>query len=85
MSVHSSGGARWKTLRVEVLERDSYVCQHCGGIATEADHITPKSKGGLDQLDNLIASCKPCNARRGAKDLLRRTWFNTRHLPEGVW
>ncbi|MGW9346032.1 HNH endonuclease [Streptomyces albidoflavus] len=40
----------------------------------------PKSKGGRDVLENLLASCGPCNSKRGDRDLIRTTWFNTRWL-----
>lgn len=85
MSVHSSRGAKWVSLRQSVLERDNHTCMHCGALATEADHVIPKAKGGEDRMDNLVASCKSCNARRGAKSLIRQTWFNPRHLPDGLW
>jgi phage terminase large subunit-like protein len=34
--------------------------------ATEADHLIEHDRGGADTSDNLVPSCKPCNARRGA-------------------
>lgn len=80
MSKHSARGSHWEAVRLAVLERDNYICQHCGKEATEADHIIPKSKGGRDHMDNLIASCKPCNARRGDALLLRSSGFNPRWL-----
>jgi 5-methylcytosine-specific restriction protein A len=30
-------------------------------IATEVDHIVPKSQGGTDDDDNLQAICSPCH------------------------
>jgi 5-methylcytosine-specific restriction endonuclease McrA len=42
-------------------------CHWCGGIATEADHLIEHDAGGNDSIDNLVPSCKPCNARRGQK------------------
>ena len=63
----------WRRLRAAVLARDRYRCQiegpRCLGKATTADHIVPKSQGGLDRPDNLRAACVPCNAERGAKPL----------------
>lgn len=29
------------------------------------DHIIPESKGGTDELDNLIAACMNCNMKKG--------------------
>jgi|GEM_PF-6483365 len=76
MSAHSSRGPKWEALRKACLERDSHICTHCGGHATEADHVIPKSMGGRDDLSNLIASCKPCNASRGNKMLVRSAWWH---------
>lgn len=41
------------------------VCQYCEKDgATHVDHIVPKSKGGGDNLDNLILACERCNERK---------------------
>ena len=56
--------ARWKKLRLQVLNRDGWTCTYCGGQATEADHVWPKARGGEDSLDNLVSACKPCNVRK---------------------
>jgi 5-methylcytosine-specific restriction endonuclease McrA len=29
------------------------------------DHVIPKSKGGDDSWDNLVAACLPCNNKKG--------------------
>jgi len=31
------------------------------------DHIVPKSKGGLNALENYDPMCSPCNAKKGSK------------------
>jgi hypothetical protein len=54
-------GAIHKRLRLEVLERDGYVCQYCGGYATTADHLIPLKAGGLTVPENLVAACARCN------------------------
>ena len=53
--------AQWKKIRLKVLNRDAYTCAYCGDTANEVDHIWPKSKGGEDTLDNLVAACRRCN------------------------
>jgi 5-methylcytosine-specific restriction endonuclease McrA len=58
-------GWRWQRLSAIVLRRDGYVCRHCGGRATTADHVVPRSKGGTDALDNLVAACRSCNGSKG--------------------
>lgn len=32
-----------------------------------ADHVIPKSRGGSDDLSNLVACCEQCNGQKGAK------------------
>lgn len=80
MSQQSSRGTAWAAIRLQVLQRDLHICQHCGGEATEVDHVIPKAAGGKDDLDNLVAACKPCNSRKGARVGARVTWFNRRWL-----
>lgn len=62
-----------KKLRFEVLKRDHFTCQYCGGTAPDVllhiDHIEPVSKGGRNNILNLITSCKSCNAGKGARRL----------------
>ena len=59
--------ARWKKLRKQILARDCYTCNYCGGVATEVDHIIPRVLGGDDNEDNLTAACMPCNRSKGAR------------------
>lgn len=62
-----------KTLRFEVLKRDSFACQYCGAKAPEVvlhvDHIEPVSKGGTNELLNLITSCLSCNLGKSDRRL----------------
>jgi len=52
-------------LKNEIFKRDNFECQlkydNCSGKAEEIDHIIPVSKGGLNNPDNLQASCSNCN------------------------
>lgn len=54
-----------KKMRFEVFKRDSFTCQYCGrmspDVVLEVDHIKPVSKGGKNEMLNLITSCKDCN------------------------
>ena len=60
---------RWQKLRFNTLKRDNFTCQYCGRKAPEVklhiDHKIPKSKGGLDELNNLITACEDCNLGKG--------------------
>lgn len=60
-----------KKTRFEVFKRDGFQCAYCGqsppSVVLEVDHIEPVSKGGCDDLSNLITSCFYCN--RGKTDV----------------
>ncbi len=62
-----------KKVRFEVFKRDSFTCQYCGRSAPDVllhiDHISPVSKGGEDDIMNLITSCVDCNLGKGAREL----------------
>lgn len=56
----------WRRLRALVLHRDAGTCHWCGRPALHVDHVTPRARGGTDDLANLVASCTGCNLSRGA-------------------
>src|SRR5687767_4723413 len=58
---------RRKITRKAVLARDSYTCQYCGHEATSltVDHVIPRSRGGQSVWENIVASCAPCNRKKG--------------------
>jgi 5-methylcytosine-specific restriction endonuclease McrA len=57
---------RRKITRRAVFARDGWVCQYCGSRSTlTIDHVVPRSKGGSSTWDNIVASCAPCNRRKG--------------------
>ena len=62
-----------KTMRFEIFKRDSFTCQYCGRMAPdvvlEVDHIHPVSKGGDNDILNLVTSCMDCNRGKGARKL----------------
>ncbi len=57
----------WKKQRLRVLARDGWTCTYCGEPATEVDHVIPRKVGGGHDMDNLVASCRACNLRKGAR------------------
>jgi 5-methylcytosine-specific restriction endonuclease McrA len=60
---------RRKITRRAVFARDGWTCQYCGARANlTVDHVVPRSKGGPSTWENIVASCAPCNRRKG--DLL---------------
>jgi 5-methylcytosine-specific restriction endonuclease McrA len=66
--------------RRAVFARDGHRCQYCGAAAENLDHVIPRSKGGPHTWDNVVASCTPCNARKGDK-LLENTNMVLRRRP----
>lgn len=60
--------SKWEALRSAVFERDGHACQYCGDTENlHCDHVMPKSRGGSDEMDNLVTACGPCNMSKGAK------------------
>lgn len=56
--------ARVALNRRAVFARDGHRCQYCGAAAENIDHVVPRSRGGSHAWDNVVASCRPCNARK---------------------
>lgn len=54
-----------KKTRFEVFKRDGFRCAYCGKtppeITLEIDHIEPRSRGGKDDVNNLLTACFSCN------------------------
>jgi 5-methylcytosine-specific restriction endonuclease McrA len=53
--------------RRAVFGRDGHTCQYCGGPAESLDHVRPRSKGGDHSWENVVACCRACNVRKGAR------------------
>jgi len=58
---------RRKITRKAVLARDAWTCQYCGRQAAglTVDHVIPRSRGGESVWENIVASCAPCNRKKG--------------------
>ncbi|HZP29417.1 MAG TPA: HNH endonuclease [Acidimicrobiia bacterium] len=50
--------------RRAVFARDGHRCQYCNRAAENIDHVVPRSRGGAHEWDNVVASCRSCNARK---------------------
>ena len=58
--------SRRKITRRAVFARDGWSCQYCGTRSSlTVDHVIPRSKGGDSSWENIVASCAPCNRRKG--------------------
>ncbi|MDR5699725.1 HNH endonuclease [Agromyces aerolatus] len=48
-----------------VLRRDEHRCAYCAASAATIDHVLPRSRGGRDTWENLVACCLRCNNVKG--------------------
>ena len=54
----------WNELRRAALERDGYECSNCSDYGkVHVHHIVPLSKGGTNNLKNLITLCEGCHKK----------------------
>jgi len=74
--------------RKNIQRRDNFTCQYCGckSHALTIDHVLPKSRGGADAWDNLVAACLKCNNKKGnrtpeeARMMLRKKPRKPNHI-----
>ena len=74
---------RRKITRKAVLARDDWTCQYCGREAhtgLTVDHVIPRSRGGQSVWENIVASCAPCNRKKGNR-LPREVAMHPRNRP----
>jgi 5-methylcytosine-specific restriction endonuclease McrA len=50
--------------RRAVFARDNHRCGYCGNAADSIDHVMPRSRGGTNVWENVIAACRGCNLRK---------------------
>lgn len=49
-------------------------CAYCGSEEDiTLDHVIPRTKGGSDHADNIVACCKSCNADKAHEDWI--IWY----------
>jgi hypothetical protein len=68
-------GAEWRALRQAVFQRDGGRCAYCGSVPERphCDHVKPRSRGGLDRMDNLVTACPSCNSSK--RDRTPEEWI----------
>lgn len=59
----------WKDLSAYKLKKANYICEECGGIATDVHHIVPILEDWSKRLDysNLQALCDRCHKQKRKK------------------
>jgi 5-methylcytosine-specific restriction endonuclease McrA len=72
--VRVPGGRRVPVTRRGVLRRDSHRCAYCGASASTIDHVLPRSRGGGDSWENLVACCLRCNNVKGDRTPQEMSW-----------
>lgn len=78
INAHAAKAAEMKVrvmpaLRWQVFQRDQWKCVACGrnshdGVILHVDHIIPRSRGGLDVLENFQTLCDVCNIGKSNRD-----------------
>ncbi|MYM64373.1 HNH endonuclease [Pseudomaricurvus sp. HS19] len=67
-----------------LFARDNHQCLYCGGYfhrrELSRDHVMPRSRGGRDRWENVVAACRRCNQRKGNR-LLQETDMELIALP----
>lgn len=54
----------------ELLNRFEGICAYCESEkATTKDHVVPLSRGGSDEIDNILPACRSCNCRKHTRSL----------------
>ena len=54
----------WDFIRKEALDRDNHKCKRCGSnYSLHVHHIVSLSRGGSNDLSNLITLCEDCHAQ----------------------
>lgn len=58
---------------IAIYQRTGGHCGYCGCIldfeSFTADHLIPRSKGGGNELSNLMACCKTCNRSKSSRSV----------------
>jgi hypothetical protein len=62
-----------KAARLFIVARDNYTCQYClqQPETLTLDHVCPKSQGGMNRRDNLVACCWKCNDTRRDTEIVK--------------
>ena len=72
--VRVPGARRVPVTRRGVLRRDAHRCAYCGKAASTIDHVMPRSRGGKDTWENLVACCLKCNNSKGDRTPAEMAW-----------
>jgi hypothetical protein len=54
-----------RTIWIQAIRKCGGACWFCGREAITIDHATPRSKGGTNEMWNLLPACVYCNNLKG--------------------
>lgn len=63
----NNGGSHTLCERQELFALLGNVCFYCGAPETHIDHNIPLSRGGTDDISNILPSCRSCNSSKSGK------------------
>jgi 5-methylcytosine-specific restriction endonuclease McrA len=72
--VRLPGSRHIPVTRRGVLRRDEFRCAYCGRSASTIDHVVPRSRGGADSWENLVACCLSCNNAKSDRTPTEMGW-----------
>jgi 5-methylcytosine-specific restriction endonuclease McrA len=61
-----------KTIKA-VFDKTDGRCWYCGKLFEDdhtIDHVLPRSRGGKEDIENLVPCCKPCNSAKRDKTII---------------
>lgn len=53
---------------------DNFTCVYCGAPSEEIDHVQAVSRGGTNEIQNLVAACLACNRTKSDRTLFELGW-----------
>ncbi len=62
------------TIIKEILNLYNNKCAYCNNIGKHIDHFIPISRGGTNNINNLVLSCQNCNLSKHNKYFLNFIW-----------
>ena len=84
-------GMNWirQEKRLAIYLRDGLSCAYCGasvedGTQMTLDHVKPDSKGGSNDVTNLVTCCSRCNSARGNRSVASFARSVAGYLDHGI-
>ena len=52
----------------KVIQDDANLCAYCGkALPLHRDHKIPLTRGGANDITNIVPACRSCNCRKGTR------------------